>query len=170
MFKINDIVIHKSAGACVIFNIIKQNFGNGEKDYYYLIPKFTSNSNKSLEIYLPIEKESTMLRHPLDRKTVISIINSIPNMSPIWIADAKTRKLKFEEIYHQGDIHKLCALVKFLYITSPEDNPKNKKMSYTDKDFLNKVKLNIFEEFAVALEIFPEQVETYIENCLNIKH
>ena len=60
MFNINDNVIHKSAGACIVKNIIKQNFGNGDIDYYYLTPKFPSIANKSLEIYLPVPRFSSM--------------------------------------------------------------------------------------------------------------
>ena len=33
MFELNDNVIHKSAGACVIYDIITRNFGNGDQTY-----------------------------------------------------------------------------------------------------------------------------------------
>ena len=54
MFELNDNVIHKSAGACVIYDIITRNFGNGDQTYYYLKPKFPTKVNSTLEIYLPL--------------------------------------------------------------------------------------------------------------------
>ena len=37
MFEINDNVIHKSAGACVVHDIVTEDFGAGLQQYYYLI-------------------------------------------------------------------------------------------------------------------------------------
>ena len=52
MYKINDDVVHKSAGVCYIFDIVTKNFGNGDSTYYLLKPKFPSVVNKTLEIFL----------------------------------------------------------------------------------------------------------------------
>ena len=54
MFELNDNVIHKSAGACVICDIITRNFGNGDQTYYYLKPKFPTKVNSTLEIPVTI--------------------------------------------------------------------------------------------------------------------
>ena len=40
MFKLNEVVIHKSAGACVVCDIVTKNFGTGDTMYYLLKPKF----------------------------------------------------------------------------------------------------------------------------------
>ena len=137
MFKIGDFAIHKTAGACIIADIVCRDFGNGEMNYYYLKPKFPNNINKSLEIYLPLDKEAIFIRKPLSKEEVIELIHSIPAMDVYWISDAKTRKLKFEEIYHKGDIKDLCQLVKLLY---KENEITTKPMSLTDKTFLNRIK------------------------------
>ena len=46
MFELNEVVIHKSAGACVVCDIVTRNFGTGDVNYYYLKPKFPSFVNK----------------------------------------------------------------------------------------------------------------------------
>ncbi|MDY2889480.1 MAG: CarD family transcriptional regulator [Candidatus Caccosoma sp.] len=163
MFNINDNVIHKSAGACIVKNIIKQNFGNGDMNYYYLTPKFPSIANKSLEIYLPVDKEEMFLRKPLSKADVLALIRTFPNMETFWISDSKTRKQKFEEIYHSGKIMELCKLVKLLYV---DETFFKKPLSVTDKGLLTKVKNNIFDEFAVSLSINPIEVEQYIQKYL----
>lgn len=163
MFKINDVVIHKSAGACIICDIITQDFGTGNKEYYYIKPKFPNKMNRALEIYLPIEKEKDFLRVPISKADVLELIDAMPNMEKIWVNDAKARKNMFEEIYHSGDIKGLCKLVKLLYLSN---DAFSKPMSITDKGFLTRIKNNIFDEFAVALEIMPEEVEVYIKNAL----
>ena len=163
MFNINDNVIHKSAGACIVKNIIKQNFGNGDMNYYYLTPKFPSIANKSLEIYLPIDKEDLFLRKPLSKADVLALIRTFPNMETFWISDSKTSKKKFEEIYHSGKIMELCKLVKLLYV---DETFFKKPLSVTDKGLLTKIKNNIFDEFAVSLSINPIDVEQYIQKYL----
>jgi dephospho-CoA kinase len=79
------------------------------------------------------------------------------------IQKAKTRKQKFEEIYHSGDMRGLCQLVKLLYVDS---DFFAKPMSLTDKGFLTKIKHNIFDEFAVALQINPEEVEQFVSRYM----
>lgn len=163
MFKLNEVVIHKSAGACVVCDIVTKNFGTGDTMYYLLKPKFPNLVNKALEIFLPVEKEKDFIRKPLTKTAVLSLINSIPSMERIWINDAKARKLMFEKIYHSGDMRSLCQLVKLLYA---EPEFFSKPMSLTDKNFLNKIRTNIFDEFAVSLEIEPKEIEEFIKQYL----
>lgn len=163
MFNINDEVIHKSAGACVIKDIITQNFGNGDQRYYFLRPKYETITNKSLEIYLPIEKEEEFLRKPLTKNEVLILINDIPSMKLLWTADAKARKLMFEQIYHSGDMKGLCQLIKLLYV---EEGFFAKPMSITDKNFLYKIRHHVFDEFAMVLNMIPSEVESFIERYL----
>ena len=163
MYKINDDVVHKSAGVCYIFDIVSQNFGNGDTTYYLLRPKFPSVVNKALEIFLPVEKEELFIRKPLNKNEAMNLIRLIPSFERIWIADAKTRKQKFDEIYQSGDMKGLCQLIKLLY-AEPEFFAK--PMSLTDKNFLLKIRTNVFDEFAVALEIAPTEVEEFIKKFM----
>ena len=165
MFEINDNVIHKNAGACVVHDIVEEDFGGGINKYYYLRPKFETNTNKNLEIYVPIDREVEYIRKPLPKEKVISLINAIPSMEKIWIQDAKKRKLMFEEIYYSGDVKGLCQLVKLLYV---EQDFFSKPMSITDRNFLTKIKNNIFDEFAVALELEPKDIDNYITTQLSL--
>ena len=159
MFNINDVVIHKSQGALVIRDILTKDFGLGSQTYYYLTPKFVNNINNSLELYLPTATADDYIRKPITKEKVNQLILAIPSMEKIWVNDARKRKMKFEEIYYSGDIHGLCQLVKLLYI---EDEFFEKPMSLTDRNFLKKVRNNMFDEFAVALDILPDEVEKHI--------
>lgn len=165
MFNIGENVIHKSAGACVIKDIVTDDFGGGLQDYYYLRPKFENNTNRTLEIYLPVNKEGEYIRKPLSKEKVEALIDAIPSMERIWENDARKRRLMFEEIYYSGDVKGLCQLVKLLYV---EQEFFSKPMSITDRNFLNKVKTNIFDEFALALNLEPKDIEKYISDQLNI--
>ena len=97
-------------------------------------------------------------------KSFIAYLSSVlkavflPGSKLIIVSDVKgtvikIAKQKFEEIYHSGDMRGLCQLVKLLYVDS---DFFAKPMSLTDKGFLTKIKHNIFDEFAVALQINPE--------------
>ena len=163
MYKINDDVVHKSAGVCYIFDIVTKNFGNGDSTYYLLKPKFPSVVNKTLEIFLPIEKEELFIRKPLNQCEAMNLIRLIPSLERVWIQDAKTRKNKFEEVYKSGDVKGLCQLVKLLYA---EPDFFAKPMSLTDKNFLLKIKTHVFDEFAVALELLPNEAEEYVKKFM----
>ena len=163
MFNINDEVIHKSAGACVIKDIITQNFGGGYKTYYFMRPKYETTVNKSLEIYLPVEKESEFIRKPITKTEVLVLINDIPAMRNIWLTDTKARKQMFDEIYQKGDLRGYCQLVKLLYLG---EEFFTKPMSITDKNFLNRIRNYLFDEFALVLNMHPSEIEGFIERYL----
>ena len=57
----------------------------------------------------------------------------------------------------------LCKLIKLLY-ADPEFF--HKPMSLTDKNFLKKIKTNIFDEFAVSLDVTPTEIEPFIKQYL----
>ena len=75
----------------------------------------------------------------------------------------KKRKQMFESIYQSGDIKGICQLVKLLYV---EPTFFAKPMSLTDKNFLNRIRTNLFDEFAVALQIKPTEVENFVRQYL----
>ena len=163
MYNVNDVVIHKSAGACIVADIVIKNFGNGDNTYYLLKPKFPGVVNKALEIFLPVEKEGNFIREPLSKNEALTLIRTIPSMERVWISDAKTRKQKFEEIYQSGNLKGLCQLIKLLYV---EPDFFAKPMSLTDKNFLTKIRNNVFDEFAVSLEIKPSEVEEFVKRFM----
>ena len=163
MFGINDNVVHKNAGVCIVSDIVIKDFGNGKQTYYFLKPKFPSIANKSLEIFLPLEKESVMIRRPMNKDEALTLIQQIPAMEQIWVNDTKKRKISFEEISNSGDIKKICQLVKLLYADATFFI---KPMSLTDKNFLTKLKTHLFDEFAIALNILPDEVETFIKQFM----
>ncbi len=161
MFSINDCVVHKTAGVCIINNIVYCDFGNGKQEYYYLLPKYPTTTNKSLEIYLPVDKETNFIRKPIDKDTAELIIKSFPQMDIFWVNDSKARKAKIEEIWHSGNFVELCRVVKLLY-KNQEELPR--PISPTERVMLNKIRNHVFDEFAIALDIMPENVENYINN------
>ena len=69
----------------------------------------------------------------------------------------------FEEVYKSGDVKGLCQLVKLLYA---EPDFFAKPMSLTDKNFLLKIKTHVFDEFAVALELLPNEAEEYVKKFM----
>ena len=159
MYCINDEVIHKSAGACVVKDIVTQDFGGGDRKYYLLRPKYETIINKTLEIYLPIEKDEEFLRKPISKTEVLVLINDIPSMKRVWISDSKARKLMFDEVYRRGDIRELCQLVKLLYV---DESFFAKPMSITDKNFLTRIRNHLFDEFAMVLKMQPTEIEDFI--------
>ncbi len=161
MFNIGQIVVVKNSGVCSIVSKEKMNFGMGETEYFVLKPYF-SNAN-STKLYIPEDKAVLNLRELVSREQVINLINSMPGINKVWYNDSKIRKQKFEEMYKSGDLKLLCQLVKSLYLQNEELKLNKKTLSIIDREFLDKIQAEIYQEFAVALQIKPEEVEGFIK-------
>lgn len=164
MFKKDEIVVNKKGQVCKIIDIV-DNFdaGIGEKSYFILVPCFSTNS--SIKFYVPCEREN-LLRYAISKEKIDNLIQKIPTLKPIWFTNPKLRRTKFKEMYDNGD-----PLDIFRIIISFEDKKKEfahegKTLSFTDENFLKEAKRNIYNEFAISLDISSDDVENYIQNKL----
>lgn len=166
MYNINDCVIHKTAGACVICDVVEKDFGIGLLNYYYIKPKFPTLTSKTLEIYLPVDKENVFLRPPMDKLTANKLIDSFTSIDSLPLLNERKRKQRFEEIFHNGDVQEMCRLIKLLYL-NPEE--LEKPLTINERDYITKIKNIVFGEFSYVLEVDFNEIETYIVNKFNIQ-
>lgn len=163
MFKIGDKIVNRNGKVCEVINIEEADYGVGLKTYYVLSPCFTNND--SLVLHTPVEQEST-LRKVMDKAQVEQLISSIPEIEVIWITNPKIRKTKFKELYTSGEPKEILRLIKS-FITKKEEFKNDKKtLSFTDENFLNEIKTNLYYEISLALNLDFDQVDNLITEKL----
>ena len=160
MYKVNDFVVYNSSGVYKIKDIKKEkDISNNEIEYYVLQPAFAQDS---LTIKTPVTNSRVRIRKVINKEDVLSIIASMPEMKTIWIDDFKERNEIFKQALRSGDVEKWVRLVKSIYKEKQDKNEIGKKIRKTDEDIMKAAEKNINEEFALALNISPDEVGPYI--------
>lgn len=161
MFEIGQVVVTKNSGVCKILGKEEKDFGAGIKCYYVLKPYFSADEDTT-KVFIPEDRLDVNLRPVMEKEKVIGLIDSMPGIEKLWFSDPKIRRIKFEEIYKSGDLSKICQLVKSLYLQSQELRVAKKTLSMLDREFLMKLQNDIYQEFAVVLNLSPNEVENFI--------
>ena len=166
MFKINDNVLYGMEGVCKIAEITEKNLGNKRMKYFVLKPIYKDNST----VFVPADNEAlaAKMRRVLSEDEIYEIIRAIPDDEPIWIDDENTRKCVYKEILSNGDRRELSRLIKTLYLHRDEQEEKGKKLHLSDERFLKDAESTLYNEFALVLEMKPEQVLPFIKKQISL--
>lgn len=167
MFKIGDKVTTKNYGVCVIETIEERVFGTEKKQYFVLGSLYENLFLSNVKIYILIDKAEEQMRHVLSKADVLSLIETFNDIEPIVISEFRARRNVFEELYKTGDIEKHCQLIKSLYLMDYELRSKKKTLSIKDKEYFEKIKKFVYDEFANALEISPQEVESFVNEKMD---
>ncbi|MDD2234482.1 MAG: CarD family transcriptional regulator [Desulfitobacteriaceae bacterium] len=160
MFKVNDYVMYNSVGVYKIIDIRKEkDFNNNETEYYILEPAFSDN----LTIKTPVHNPKVLIRNVMSKDEVLALIDTIPEKETLWINDNRERNATFKAALRTLDSEKLVKLIKTIYAEKKEKMNLGKKIMKTDEAILNAAEKNLHEEFAVALNILPEEVFSFIQ-------
>ena len=103
----------------------------------------------------------------MEKEEALKVINNIPQLENVWYSDQKERKMKFEEMYKTGDANKICQLIKSLIKHNEELKLTKHTLSMLDKEFLDKLKEGICQEFSIALNMPFESIERFIAEKVN---
>ena len=150
MFKINDYVIYNSMGVYKIIDIREEkDINDNDTEYYILKPVYGNN----LTIKTPVNNTKVFMREILKKEEVLTLIKSLPEQETAWIDDDRKRT---------GDSEEWAKLIKTIYLEKQKKSVDGKKLMKADEDIMKIAEKNLYEEFAVALNIQPEEVVSYI--------
>ena len=159
MFKVNDHIIYNTMGVCKVVDIRKEkDINDNETDFYILRPVYSNN----LTIKTPVNNDKVFMRKILKRDDVLSLIESLSDQETNWIVDNKKRNEIFKATLKKGETKGWAKLVKTIYIEKQEKSAIGKKLMKIDEDIMKTAEKNLYEEFAAALNISPEEVLPYI--------
>lgn len=161
MFKVNDYVVYGSMGVYKIVDIREEkDISDNITEYYVLQPAFDNN----MTIKIPVNNPNVMMRGVITKDDVLSMIASIPETETVWIDDNKERSESFKAALKSGESEEWLKLIRTLYIEKRERSDIGKKLNKTDSDIMKVAEKNLNEEFAIALNILPEEVLSFIRD------
>ena len=156
LLKINDIVLYGAEGVCKIKDITRENFGEGIMEYYVLQPIYKD----SLMIFVHTDNDHLIskMRRVLSREEIEKIILTMPEEELLSIEDESEREIKYQEIINSGDRRAVVKLIKTIYLRQKNRKEQKKKPYAIDERFLKEAEKLLYDEFALVLNVKPNQV------------
>ena len=164
MYSVNDKIHYGSSGVCVIQEIASMRFGRSRERYYVLKPVY---QNASL-IYVPVGNEQLVsrMRPVLSRQEADELIASIPQVPTAWVEDVQQRKASFDELLRSHSCASLIIMIKTLNEHKAVRQARGKTLHVSDEAYLREAQRLLYDEFAGALDLQPNQVSAYIQEKL----
>lgn len=160
MYITGDKIIYGSSGVCVVTEICTPDFSREERGrkYYKLRPVYGSEI-----IYAPVDTK-TFIRPVMTKAEAESLIARIPEIKGLSLSATSITALRqqYEEVFREHDCESCIALIKGVH----EKEESGKKLGQTDQRYMKRAEDTLHNELAVALEIEPSQVPSYIRSAL----
>lgn len=165
MYKVGDVFVYGSNGACQITDIKEEKFARDTKVYYILSPFFDSRET----IFVPVDNESLTgkMKEVLSRDEIMEMIKSIPDCENIWDDNANTRREEYKKIINSADRKELLKLIKTLHEKKTTLEGTGKNLSVSDEKYYRKAQSIIHSEIAMVLQLEMKEVEHFIETVLD---
>lgn len=163
MFRVNDYVVYGMTGVCKVVDIKEEKFANNtKKNYYVLSPVYTKNTI----IKSPVDNQKVAIRKIHSKEEVCSLIDSMNTKETLLIEDDRNRSEKFKSLLRSGDCKDLITVIKIINSSKKDKGLKDKKINKSDDEIMKTAEKLLNEEFAVILDISPEEVTPYILNYM----
>ena len=160
MFNVDDMVLYGNTGACRIKEKCKRQFDNKIREYYLLVPVYDDKTT----IYVPTDNNVQVekMKRVLSVEEIQELINSMQTDDELWINDEKSRQEKYKNIIKSGNRMELIKMIKALRRHQKEQQEKGKKLYIADEKIFKEAQKMLHNEFAVVLNIKPEEVIDFI--------
>ena len=167
MFKLNDTILYGTHGACRIAGVTTKDFSGRPVDYYELKPVYNEKST----IYVPVGNQALedKMRRILSPEEIYEIIQCIPDEEADWIENEDERKERYRQILSGGNRIELVKIIKALYLHQREQQAKGRRLHASDERFFKDAEKMLYDEFALVLNIKPEQVLPFIMEQIQIE-
>ena len=159
MFNIDDYIMYGKTGVCKVVDITNEKFINGEKRKYYILSPIYNNDTV---IKIPLDNDKVPMRKVISKGDMTALINDIPNMEILWIDDEKKRIAQFETMLKSGQCEELIKLIKSIKFSKKYARSIGKKLEQPDRDIMKEAERLLTEEFAILLNVYPNEASSYI--------
>jgi CarD family transcriptional regulator len=155
-FQMDDIVLYGINGVCRVSTIEKREQGS----YYILTPVHKDRT----KLFVPTNNELLVDRmRPMPTKQhVTACIHKALETEPKWISDTSTRKAHAKEVLTSGDEYDVLMLARSFHQHRTRVIDTGKKTTSSDNSILRSAMNHIRDEFSIALDIEPDEVDSFI--------
>ncbi len=167
MLECGQKVVYGIHGVCVIIDREVRVINRKKVEYYVLAPIGQPNAR----FYVPTQSETAVakLRPLLSREDLDNLISSPQSMIDSWIPDENQRKQRYHELINSGDRAALIAMVRTLLVHKEHQISSGRKFHLCDETFLRDAQKLLSSEFALVLDMEPDQVSNYIHEKIKNK-
>ena len=159
MFKVKDYIMYGLTGVCKIVDIRNEKCASsGDTEYYVLQPVF----NNTMIIKTPVNNPKVFMRETITKADALSLIATMLETETIWIDDDKQRGINFKAALRTGKSEECIKVINALYLEKKVKTAVGKKLMKIDEDIMEAAEKQLYEEFAIALNISPGEVVAYI--------
>ena len=164
MFSVGDLVVYGVHGVCRITDLEKRIVDRRQLEYLVLQPADGTDSR----YFVPTHNEAALkkLQPVLSRQALEEILHSSKVRENVWIEDENQRKLRYRELITGSDRVALLQMVRCLHIHKQQIEVAGRKFHLCDENFLRDAERLLSSEFALVLDIEPQQVAGYVLSAL----
>ncbi len=165
MYQVNDYIVYGNHGVCKILEIGTPDIVGIDKSklYYTLQPVYS----KGRTIYTLIDNEKTIMRKILTKEEALNLIDDIPSIDLIKVANDKLQEAEYKTLIRKCDCRAWLKVIKTLYAKNQKKISEGKKIGSTDLKFLHEAEEYLYGELSIPLNIPRENMEDYITNRLS---
>ena len=158
-FKVGDNIVYAGSGVCQIDAIKDISFFKEKPQKYYVLkPLFVRQSQV---MYVPFDNKSQVekIRPVLTKKEAIALIDKLPLVETLeWIDDRNDRKDAFADIIVNGSREDIMSMIHLIKQHAQKLSGEGKHLNAQDERALNDARVRMNNEFALALDMQPDQV------------
>lgn len=160
VFEIGEHVACGGKGVCVVENITTLDISGVDKKrkYYILKPKYQAGST----VYVPVDSPKESMRRVLSREEAQQLIDAIPKLPLIDIANDKLSEQTYKECMRANSCEEWVRIIKTIYLRKQKRIQAGRKVTAVDARYFHLAEESLYGELAVALGLNREDVEAYI--------
>ena len=160
MFEIGSYVVYGNTGICKVENVVMKTAptGDGEKQYYELLPVFSKGS----KAYLPVDNTKVVIRDVISKEDALTLIDEIPQIDSLWISSDKEREEKYKALLKECSCRSWVCILKTVYNRKQERLAIGKKVTATDERYSRMAEENLYNEIGFVLGVERDRVESFI--------
>lgn len=160
MFSVGEFIVYGTTGVCRIEEICSLKMSGVSKDklYYAMTPL----ESKGSKVYVPVDNEKAVLRPVLTKDEAVKLVEEIPSIGLLWVADERQREEIYKKAYRTCDCREWIKIIKTLYLRKMSRIAEGKKVTVMDGRYLSMAEERLYTELSLALDMDKEKVIGYI--------
>lgn len=160
MFETGDYVVYGNVGVCKVDEIgnIDSPQVSRKRLYYTLNPIYSVGST----IFTPVDNEKVIMRPVITKEEALKLIDTIPSIELLWIADEKKREDDYKETLRKCDCREWVRVMKTIHLRKKSRQAENKKITARDEKYFRMAEDSLYGELAIALNMDKDTTKEYV--------
>lgn len=160
MFQEKEMIIYGSHGICKVEHVGKLNMPMADKNklYYTLQPC----REKSSILYAPVENNKTVMRKVMTVEEAHELLEHIPQLETVWIANEKEREVRYKEALKTCDCSELVRIIKTLYLRNQKRLEDGKRPTAVDERYFHQAQEQLYGELTFVLKMDRAEIQRQI--------